>query len=289
MPSIATGKRRGAIRSGSELSPLLPLRWPAAAWRLPATLRRGIRLHCAHMPVRPGTSRSRSCCSTAGRRCVSCVGRPTGGQARPDGPHRDRPLRRRQSAAALRSCAAAAARRRRVHRTRDPTAGERDVETVRFADPPMPPVTIVRDRGAGLVRTYTDLFGPADGGELDRVAFAVDGVESGHGSRSGRCGGPTLGRAAGADAGQRRRGARRRRRRPLRSAAEPAARPRLSGADVPSATATGPTRSPPTIGARTNLDTWIAGGRDPARLPPGVAWYIARALRDAVISTAAGW
>ena len=36
-----------------------------------------------------------------------------------------------------------------------------------------------------------------------------------------------------------------------------------------------------------NLDQWIARGRDPNRLAPGVAYYIARVLRDALV-TAAG-
>jgi len=54
------------------------------------------------------------------------------------------------------------------------------LETVRFADPPAPPVNILRGRlSTGL---DISLFGAANGGELDRVAFAVDGVESGHGS-----------------------------------------------------------------------------------------------------------
>jgi hypothetical protein len=54
------------------------------------------------------------------------------------------------------------------------------VKTVRFAG--MPSVDVVR--GGAAADPGIALFGAADGGELDRVAFAVDGVESGHGRTS---------------------------------------------------------------------------------------------------------
>jgi hypothetical protein len=169
----------------------------------------------------------------------------------------------------------------------DPTAGERDVETVRFADPRLPPVTIVRDRGAGLVRTYTDLFGPADGDEFDRIAFAVDGIESRHGADLGMWraapdgpqGPMQVSAAAAFDVGGGDRFDLRQNRLLGRAYLAQMFRRYGNWPDALAAYNWGPT----------NLDTWIAGGRDPARLPPGVAWYIARALRDAVISTAAGW
>jgi hypothetical protein len=41
------------------------------------------------------------------------------------------------------------------------------------------PVSILR--GGPVPAFDSGLFGPASGGELDRVAFAIDGVESGHG------------------------------------------------------------------------------------------------------------
>ncbi|HEV2956124.1 MAG TPA: lytic transglycosylase domain-containing protein [Xanthobacteraceae bacterium] len=54
------------------------------------------------------------------------------------------------------------------------------VETVRFAGLGAPAVNIVR--GGALSDDGIGLFNLARGGELDRVAFAVDGAESGHGS-----------------------------------------------------------------------------------------------------------
>src|SRR5438045_882369 len=55
------------------------------------------------------------------------------------------------------------------------------IEKVSFADPHLPAVTVMR--GIVLRETFSaDLFGPANGGELDRIAFAVDGVESRHGA-----------------------------------------------------------------------------------------------------------
>ena len=53
-------------------------------------------------------------------------------------------------------------------------------ETVTFADPLTRPVAILR--GAVPIALDSGLFPAANGGELDRVAFAIDGVESGHGS-----------------------------------------------------------------------------------------------------------
>ena len=53
------------------------------------------------------------------------------------------------------------------------------VETVRFGGAGAPSVNIVR---GGAAVPGIGLFNPAGGGELDRVAFAVDGAESGHGA-----------------------------------------------------------------------------------------------------------
>ena len=54
-------------------------------------------------------------------------------------------------------------------------------ETVGFSDPQQQLVTVVR--GAPRPDGFSMyLFGPASGGELDRIAFAVDGVESRHGA-----------------------------------------------------------------------------------------------------------
>jgi hypothetical protein len=55
----------------------------------------------------------------------------------------------------------------------------RRVETVSFTEPGNSPVMVVR---GGLDRQFAvGLFQSAIGGELDRIAFAVDGVESRHG------------------------------------------------------------------------------------------------------------
>jgi len=59
-------------------------------------------------------------------------------------------------------------------------AASQRVETVRFGGAGAPLVNIVRGRAAP--DTGIELFGAANGGELDRVAFAVDGAESGHGA-----------------------------------------------------------------------------------------------------------
>src|SRR5260370_2952251 len=52
-------------------------------------------------------------------------------------------------------------------------------EKVGFEDPRHAPVTIVR--GAASTEVSVELFAPANGGELERIPFAVDGVESRHG------------------------------------------------------------------------------------------------------------
>lgn len=63
-----------------------------------------------------------------------------------------------------------------------PPAGR--VQTVHFGGLGGPSVNIVRGivRGGAVSADAIALFNPAQGGELDRVAFAVDGAESGHGS-----------------------------------------------------------------------------------------------------------
>jgi hypothetical protein len=61
-----------------------------------------------------------------------------------------------------------------------PRAGGMNLEVVSFADPRERPVSILR--GSGSHPPDFDLFGPASVADLDRVAFAVDGAESGHGA-----------------------------------------------------------------------------------------------------------
>jgi len=61
-----------------------------------------------------------------------------------------------------------------------PRAGGMNLQVVSFADPRERPVSILR--GSGSHPPDFDLFGPASVGDLDRVAFAVDGAESSHGA-----------------------------------------------------------------------------------------------------------
>ncbi len=65
---------------------------------------------------------------------------------------------------------------------------DRNIQTVSFADPRYQPVTVFRGPalgGLGFRAPDIDLFGPASTADLDRVAFAVDGVESSHGTDPG--------------------------------------------------------------------------------------------------------
>jgi len=73
---------------------------------------------------------------------------------------------------------------------RDP--GDGTVEIVAFANAAEPPVTVLRGATApapdpgpiAAVNSSLDLFGAASDAALDRVAFAVDGAESSHGTDS---------------------------------------------------------------------------------------------------------
>jgi hypothetical protein len=55
-------------------------------------------------------------------------------------------------------------------------------ELVAFADPSFRPVTVLRGSVAPLPPPAIGLFGPAREADLDRVAFAVEGAESSHGT-----------------------------------------------------------------------------------------------------------
>jgi hypothetical protein len=55
-------------------------------------------------------------------------------------------------------------------------------ELVAFADPSFRPVTVLRGSAAPLPPPAIGLFGPAREADLDRVAFAVEGAESSHGT-----------------------------------------------------------------------------------------------------------
>lgn len=156
-------------------------------------------------------------------------------------------------------------------------------EKISFADPLVPVVTVVR--GAAVPDGFSPyLFGPASGGELDRIAFAVDGVESRHGADprmwrpelDGPQGPMQVGAAAAFDVGGGDRFDLQQNRRLGRAYL---AQMFLRYGNWPDALAAynwGPG----------NMDLWIGGGRRATQLPLDVARYVARVIRDAVISNA---
>jgi Transglycosylase SLT domain len=162
-----------------------------------------------------------------------------------------------------------------------------NIEIVRFADARLAPVTIVRERLAAPAPISDDLFGPADGDELDRVAFAVDGIESRHGADlamwrpefDGPQGPMQVSAAAAFDVGGGDRFDMQQNRVLGRAYLAQMFRRYGNWPDALAAYNWGPA----------NVDKWIGGGRDPNELPPGVAWYIRHVLRDAMMMTAASW
>jgi hypothetical protein len=156
-------------------------------------------------------------------------------------------------------------------------------EKISFADPEQPAVTVVR--GAPTPDGFSMyLFGPANGGELDRIAFAVEGVESRHGADlrmwrpepDGPQGPMQVAAAAAFDVGGGDRFDLQQNRRLGRAYL---AQMFLRYGNWPDALAAynwGPG----------NMDQWIGGGRRATQLPLETARYVARVLRDAVISTA---
>jgi hypothetical protein len=147
---------------------------------------------------------------------------------------------------------------------------------IAFADPHRDPVTVLR--GAAEAVPDTGLYAPTKGLDLDRVAFAVDGAESSHGTDPGMW-------RLGLDGPQG----------PMQVSA--AAALDLGGGDRFDIAAN---RSlgrgylallyrrygnwPDAIAAYNwgpgNLDAWIGNGRPAAGLPPGVERYRDRVLRD---------
>jgi hypothetical protein len=144
---------------------------------------------------------------------------------------------------------------------------------------PRAPVNVVRG-GAGPAEL--GLFGPAANGELDRVAFAVDGAESGHGGNPAMwradLGGPQgpmqVSAAAAFDVGGGDRFDLRQNR--LLGRAYLALLYRRYGNwwDAVAAYNWGPG----------NLDQWIAQGRRSEQLPLETAVYLVRVLRDAFLT-----
>jgi hypothetical protein len=160
---------------------------------------------------------------------------------------------------------------------------ETRTEKISFNDPREPVVTVVR--GIPLHDgSSTGLFGPAGGGELDRIAFAVDGVESRHGADprmwrpepDGPQGPMQVGAKAAFDVGGGDRFDLQQNRRLGRAYLAQMFVRYGNWADALAAYNWGPG----------NLDQWIADGRRADQLPLDVARYVARVLRDAFITNA---
>jgi hypothetical protein len=153
------------------------------------------------------------------------------------------------------------------------------VETVRFGGVGAPFVNIVR--GSAPADSGFALFGAANAGELDRVAFAVDGAESGHGSNPAMwrpdLGGPQgpmqVSAAAALDVGGGDRFDMRQNRLLGRAFLAKMYQRYGNWPDAIAAYNWGPG----------NLDQWIATGRPVDVLPLETARYLLRVLRDAFL------
>jgi hypothetical protein len=158
-----------------------------------------------------------------------------------------------------------------------PLAGR--VETVRFGGIGAPSVNIVR--GGAVSGDVIGLFNPAQGGELDRVAFAVDGAESGHGSNlamwrpefDGPQGPMQVSAAAALDVGGGDRFDIRQNRLIGRAFLARLYQRYGNWPDAIAAYNWGPG----------HLDQWIADGRPTEALPLETARYLLKVLRDALL------
>jgi hypothetical protein len=159
------------------------------------------------------------------------------------------------------------------------TPAKSNVETVRFAGLDAPIVSIVR--GAAPAMSAVGLFDAAQGGELDRVAFAVDGAESGHGSNlamwradlDGPQGPMQVSAAAALDVGGGDRFDMRQNRLIGRAFLAKLYQRYGNWPDAVAAYNWGPG----------NLDRWIANGRPAQALPLETARYLLKVLRDAFL------
>jgi Transglycosylase SLT domain len=179
--------------------------------------------------------------------------------------------------------------------------GMRRFEIVSFGEVGRSSVTVVRgglepQLVAGLFvaaggralerRAATDLFDPS-GGDLDRIAFAVDGVESSHGQNplmwrstlDGPQGPMQVSLKAALDVGGGNRFDVRENRLLGRAYLAQMFRRYGNWSDALAAYNWGPG----------NLDTWVAAGRPSERLPSETARYVRRVLRDALVASAARW
>jgi hypothetical protein len=158
-------------------------------------------------------------------------------------------------------------------------------ETVSFADPRQKSVTVMR--GSVEHDVTTDLFAPAQDGEFDRVAFAVEAIESRHGAdpRMWRpeLGGPQgpmqVSLAAAIDVGNGDRFDLRQNRLLGRAYLARMFRQYGRWGDALAAYNWGPR----------NVDAWIAAGRPADRLPLGVSRYVDRVLREALVAGQQRW
>jgi hypothetical protein len=177
-----------------------------------------------------------------------------------------------------------------------PPGSNARVENVSFSDPRQGSVKVVRAEPASrpelrpeirqdisftIARAADGLFDAANGGELDRVAFAVDGVESRHGAdaRMWRAGfdgpqGPMQVSAAAAfDVGGGDRFDIRQNRLLGRAYLAQMFQRYGNWPDAIAAYNWGPG----------NMDQWIGSGRPLDRLPIGVVRYTNKVLRDALV------
>ena len=157
------------------------------------------------------------------------------------------------------------------------------IERVSFANPLLPAVTVLRGPS---VRDWfaVDLFDRPNGGVLDRVAFAVDGVESRHGADlrmwrpepNGPQGPMQVSLAAALDVGGGNRFDMRENRLLGRAYLAQMFQRYGNWADAAAAYNWGPG----------NMDQWILGGRNPEKLPLETARYVDLVLRNAFITSA---
>jgi transglycosylase-like protein with SLT domain len=179
--------------------------------------------------------------------------------------------------------------------------GLRRVETVSFSEAGRSSVTVVRgglepQLVAGLFRAAggrtperrfsVDLF-ETSGGDLDRIAFAVDGVESNHGQNplmwrptpDGPQGPMQVSLKAALDVGGGNRFDLRENRLLGRAYLAQMFQRYGNWSDALAAYNWGPG----------NLEAWIAAGRPAERLPSETARYVRRVLRDALVASANRW
>ena len=153
------------------------------------------------------------------------------------------------------------------------------IQTVHFTDPLLPAVAVLRC-GVSPYLVFS-LFAAANGGELDRVAFAIDGVESGHGRTplmwkddlAGPQGPMQVSAAAALDVGGGNRFDMLENRLLGRAYIALLYRRYGNWTDAIAAYNWGPG----------NVDSWIAAGRPMERLPLETVHYLSRVIRDAFL------